>query len=600
MHYTDFNLDKTDKYHFIILFIFAFLSTLKMTLFCLAGGILNPDISLYLLSALKYAGMDYFNVVNPTDLYFTPVISFLTSLLIRMGLVDHSSIIIVTSIFGFFSYIGLYILLRNRFNPLLSLTGVFIYGSFSLVFFNISKGMIDIPAMSISIWILIFAIMAVDVNPRYYLIALPLLAIGFFVKYTVGFMLPIILLYYVMNKDVVNLLDGFIHDRSYLKQNLVDYIKSREFKYIFASIIITVIIGLLICKTLILDFGGSLSFLSQSANTFNGFHFSANSVNYDPSKSAYLKVIPKILFQQRSEMVELTCILFGILGLGILIKIIDLVKNRACIRYFIDNRKHYKTGYFELLCVAVFVLSTIGMLVFFKKSNHMYSNICALIAITVAYSLSQKLNLKNRNVLFFLLFLGYFAVSFIFIAIYEIKVFRYCLILIPPFIFFIVWGLESIMDFISNGLDTHEVFKSKLCNDGYGITYSKVSKILLVAVVLVFLISTIVFIAPMQMDNQNELYPDVNKHGFVTDLQDACEFIKNNDSNYHNKTFEASNYHARTARWYLNDNVTVLDWHQPKFKDYDNSTYLILESNRSFNNYHIIQTCGDIYIYHHN
>ncbi len=600
MIFSDFNLDRTDKYFFIALFIFAFLSTLKMTLFCLAGAVLNPDISLYLLSALKYAGMDYFNVVNPVDLYFTPTISFLTSLLFRAGLVHHSAIIIVTSIFAFFSYIGLYILLRNRFNPFLSLTGVIVYGSFSLVLFNISKGLIDIPAMSISIWILIFAIMAVDVNPRYYLIALPLWIVGFFVKYTVGFMLPVILIYYIMNKDVFTLLDNFIHDKGIIKQTVTDYLKSREFKYILASIIITVALGLLICKTLILDYGGSLSFLSQSANTFNGFHISPSATHYDPSKSAYLKVLPKILYQQRPEMLELTCMLFAIIIIGFLFKIINLVKNRNCIRHFIDNRESYKTKYYGALMVVLFVLSSLGMLYFFKKSNHMYSNICALIAIAIAYSISQKLNFKNRNVIMFLLFLAYFAVSFIFISIYEIKVFRYCLIFVPPFIYFIVWGLESIMDVIANGFDTPDTFKSKLLDDKYCIDFSRRSAIVPIIVIVVLLVSTVCFFGPMEMNNQNELYPDVIKSGFINDFEDACEFIKNNDSDYHNKTFATTNHFARTARWYLNTNVTLFNPDKNHVKDYDNATYLILNSNRNYHNYHVIQRCGDFNIYLHN
>lgn len=572
-----------------------------MTLFCLAGGILNPDTSLYLLSGLKYAGMDYFNVVDPVDLYFTPIVSFLSSLFFRLGMVSHSAIIIVTSVFAFFAYIGLYILLKNRFNPLLSLTGVFIYGSFSLVLFNMCKGLIDIPAMSISIWILIFAIMAVDKNPKYYLIALPLFVVGFFVKYTVGFMLPIIVLYYVMDKDIVSLFDSLIHERSFFYQTAKDYIKSSEFRYILASILISAVLFAVICKTLILDCGGTLSFLGQSANTFNGFHFHQQANHYDPSKSAYLKVLPKILFQQREgEMFILANTLIGIIIIGFLIKLISLIKNRTCMKNLIEKRQSFKTRYLEILVACGFVISLAGMLYYFKISNHMYANIFALIAIVLAYSLAEKLNFKNKNVTWFLLFLGYFTVNFIFCSIYEIKVFRYCLIFIPPFIYFIIWGLESIMDVISNGIDSHETFKSKLTDPNYSINLSKISKILPVIIIVVYFTSAAVYFAPMEMNSDNAFYPDVIKQGFVSDLEDACEFIKNNDSDYHNKTFAAFSHHERTVRWYLNCNVTQMNGHDPNLKNFDNATYLIIGSNRTFNNYHVIKNVGDFNIYIHN
>lgn len=599
MNFSDFNLDGRDKYYLIILFVIAFLSTLKMTLFCLAGGILNPDISLYLISALKYAGMDYYNIANPADLYYTPVISFLTSLLFRAGMVSHSAIIIVTSIFAFLAYIGLYVLLRSRFNPLLSLAGVIIYGSFSLVLFNMCKGMIDIPSVSISIWILIFAIMATDKNPKYWLIALPLFAVGFFVKYTVGFMLPLIILYYLMDKDIFAIFDELISDRKHLKQSASDYIKSMEFRYILASVFISAVLGLVICKALILDFGGSLTFLGQSTNTFNGYQISQNAIHYVLDKSMYLDDLPRILFQQRDdEMNILTNILLGIIILGLLIKLVNMIKNRGCLKDAFANRQSFKTRYLEVVLVLMFILAVIGMFVGFKKfSNHMTSNICCLIAITIAYSLLLKLNVKSMRARLFLLFLAYFAINFIFLSLYQIKVYRYFLVVVPPLIYFIVWGLESIMDAISNGFDAREVFKSKLVDTEYRIDFSRASKILLVGVLLVFVASTLYHFAPMEMNDQNEFYPDAIKQGFVTDLMDACQYIKDSDSDYHNATFAATNHNERTVRWYLNINGTIIHMREPR--DFDNATYIIFMGGRNFHNYDKVHTVGDFNVYRH-
>lgn len=234
-----------------------------MAQFCLSGGILNPDVSLYLITGLKYAGMDFYNILNPEHIYYTPIISFLSSLLFRLGLVDKAAIIIVTSILCFLSYIGLYMLLKLRFNSLLSLAGVILYGSTSIIIFNLSKGLIDIPSISISIWALYFGIIAIDKDPKYFLIAFPLLVIGFFTKYIAGFILPLIFLYYFMNKNIVNCLDDLISDKTLFKSKFKQYIFSKELKYIVVAIFISLILTIIICKTLILDYGGYLTFLTS-------------------------------------------------------------------------------------------------------------------------------------------------------------------------------------------------------------------------------------------------------------------------------------------------------------------------------------------------
>lgn len=592
---------KEDKFYFIILLIYSFLSTLKMTTFCLSGGILNPDISLYLISALKYAGMDYFNIANPLDLFFTPIISFLSSLFFRIGIVDVSSIIIVTAIFGFFGYIGLYILLRNRFNPILSLTGVIIYGSFSIVLFNLAKGLIDIPAISISIWILIFAILAINKHPKYYLITFPLFTIGFFVKYIVGFIIPIIFLYYLMNKDVLNLICKFIYDKKSLKQDFFNYLNSKEFHYIIISLICSIILAVIICKTLILNYGGSLIFFQQSVDSLNGGAFSQGAINFNPDRSFYFDSLPNILYQRHYYTFELFSILLVIFLFGILIKVINIIKNKQVIQdLFVKN--DFPNYTLDKILIFTNILSIFGIFAgFIYFSNHMISNICIIISIVICYVFLQRLELNTRNNIFFLLFFGYFMIYFIFISLYNVKVYRYILPIIPPLIYFIIWGLENIVLIVNEGFDDNELFKSKLFDNNYkDTTISKRSMIIPVVIILIFLISTIIYIGPMQLDRNNELYDDVLKQGFVSDLTDACEFIKNHDPNYHSKTFASYIHHERTIRWHLKVPVTALNEKDPNLEDFDNATYIILKFEKDFKNYHKIKNCGDFNIYYHN
>ena len=111
---------KKDLIYLTIIFIFSIFTISNMIQYYLVGGMYDPDKAIYLLDALKFAGMDYYNVCLPSDIFYSPVICYLTSLLFRLGLVNELAIFIVTAIFGVLCEIGLYVLFRFRFNSLLS------------------------------------------------------------------------------------------------------------------------------------------------------------------------------------------------------------------------------------------------------------------------------------------------------------------------------------------------------------------------------------------------------------------------------------------------------------------------------------------------
>ena len=106
--------------------------------------------------------------------------------------------------------------------------------------------------------------------------------------------------------------------------------------------------------------------------------------------------------------------------------------------------------------------------------------------------------------------------------------------------------------------------------------------------------------APIEYDRSNDVVYALNYMGFKGDLVDACDFILNNDSDYHNETFASYYHHSRIIRWHLNVNLTILDEGDPNLVDFDNTTYIILSDNVDFKNYHIIKNCGDFNVYRHN
>ena len=580
MNFNELSLNKEDWICLIIVIIFSFLCTAKMALFAMSGCILDPDIAIYLLSALKYAGLDFYNVAYPADLFYTPVISFFTSLFFKMGYVDKNAIIIVTAFFSFIGYVGLYYLLKSRFDSLLSLTGVIIYGSLLLVIFNLSKGMVDIPAVSISIWALLFAIRAIDKDPKYFLITFPLLVMAFFTKYVSGFMLPLILLYYCMRRDIVGKFDCLLTDRTSFKQKFKSYLSSKEFKYIILSLLVSLILTILICKTLILDFGGSLSFLGQTADSFKTNFVTDEGIDYIVDKSYYLDRFTDMLFGSRDISPILACLAYGICGIGLIIK---CVKNFSI---FKSEKKSFKTKHLDkILIVSIVILLFISFLTFKVITNHMASNICILIALTFTYSLLEKYEIDNKLLALDLLFLAYLLINFIFASIYHIKVERYALPFIPPVIYFIILGLEGIVENINFD----------------GISKLKLDKGIPIILIVIFLISTATFLAPIEYERSNDVIYAINYFGYKGDLIDACDFIINNDSDYHNKTFASFNHHSRIIRWYLNVNVTAISELDHDFENFGNDTsYIILGEDKDLKNYHKIKNCGDFNIYCHN
>lgn len=233
--------------------------------------------------------------------------------------------------------------------------------------------MIDIASISISFWILVFAIMSIEKNPKYFLITFPLFVIGFFTKYLVGFVLPLIVLYYAMNNDIIGKLDLLLSDKDVFNQKLKNYLKSIEFKYIIISLIISTILFLIISKTLILDFGGSLTIFEQSVKTFNGTQTSSNIIDFNNDKSYYMDHFTDILFlgghNSNIFMDILYCIF--IVGLGILV--VSFIKN---FNQFNSDKRLFKTkNLYKILLFSSLILILVAFFIFKEIPNHMVINI---------------------------------------------------------------------------------------------------------------------------------------------------------------------------------------------------------------------------------
>ncbi len=573
MFFEDLNYNKKDYIYLILVFAFSIFTMYEMIEFYLAGGLYQPDKAIYLIDALKFAGLDYYNVCLPGDVYYTPVICFLTSLLFRLGFVNEFSLYFVTSIFGLFAELGLYILLRYRFNSTLSFTGAILFASLPLVLWNIGGGLIDMPSIAVSIWIIIFMVLAVNKNPKYYLIIFPLFVFGFFTRYTGGFILPVIIIYYIISKDILSKLADFSSNQ------LIGYLKSDEMKYILISLSLGLILALIICY-FILSNGGELTFFQMTSNTIDGTKFNPLASDANNSRLYYLKNILTVLFFEEHYFYDILAYMAtAIMGIGVLLKIkhnFNSIKNYGlnCVN------KNLQKGLY-----LVFVLSIFGVIAGFAfLRNHIVSNSCLLIAMIILYYIIADDNEDNTHLKFTILNLSWLGITFIFASLYNIKVSRYFIPVLPSLVYFFIWALEEIVYSWKGIMEKSDV---KFNNQNY---YKIAVNIIPIILVLALIATTCLYIVPLSEIRENH----------DTALINVTDYIVANDPDYHSKEIIAYPSHFMIIKWYININGTKLRHFETEKIDDLNASYVIIPHKYDFKNYHEIYKSKKIHLYAHN
>lgn len=569
MNLSDFNLERKDAVYLVFVLLFSFFTIYKMIEFYMHCGIYDPDKAIYLIDALKFAGLDYNNICLPSDIFYSPVICFLTSILFRLGLVDKLAIFIVTGIFGVICEVGVYVFLRQRFNQILSLTGVIIFGSLSVILLNIGSGGIDLPSIGVSVWIILFAVAAVEKNPKYFLVIFPLLVIGFFIRYTVGFIFPVILIYYILSKKESSNINCLINEKNMIKDKFINFIHSIEFKYIAISIFLGLLLAIIICWYII-DNGGALTFIQQSSNTFNGVQPNTLRVDFNQSRLYYLKNLNAILFEDCRFLDSLLSFsLLSIFILGFLLKIKNNFKN------FYKNFMNKS----NLIFKTIFVLSLLGIFFgFVFMRNHMISNICVMVNVICAYCLIDD---NGFNTKFTLLNFSWLLITFIFASLYEVKVFRYFIPIVIPFVYFIILGFEEILIELLN-LNHHFVGEKQ--------SYSLKSKINILPIILIALLlfSSIIFVEDTNYDIRGEI---------GLGLVDVTDYIITHDPDFQSKEILGDEHVFTIAKWYLKVNGTMFRDYQTDLVDTFNASYVIHNQKEKFENYTEIYHSKGVYLY---
>lgn len=554
----DINIHGEDKKYLCLLLFFGIALMIMMISFNQTRGAFNPDIYAYLAGTLELAGLNFNHLQGGVWIQNSPVIIFFTAILFRLGFVDISSIFIVTGIFSIFGIFGMYTLLKVRFSPLLSFTGAILYNSLSLTLYYFANGMLDVPAVSMILWTLIFTISAVNNNYKYYPLVSLLFCITFFTRFSTTYILAIIILFMFKKYDLINLIEILFFDRVVFKNRVISFFKSQEFKWIFYSIILAGIIFLLMFKILL---GYSeLTYFYMANSSINGFSNPVD-VNRVNDHWFYLKNFLKLLscnyisFDENFTEIfngvsPFVYIIMSIFIGGIVLKSINFLKN---FNYFKENFQHIKyrnnVSFLILLCLIIILMfiSRYGM-----RYNYLISLVSLWIMCMIVMSLIRNFPINHKNFSLSIICFALFSFYLVAVSSIDLKCVRYLLPAIPGFIYFVIYSFNYILEFINCGFDDEKSLKLKLKYDNFDFfKYSKSKLRLTFSKVLPIILIVICLFVAFNFSNT----VDINQDGL--DRVEFCEFIQEYDDDYHNKTFLGFR-ELRIFEWYLNQDI--LKW----------------------------------------
>ncbi|WP_458457001.1 glycosyltransferase family 39 protein [Methanobrevibacter sp.] len=583
----DLNLRKEDKIYLTVLLLFSLIVTVISINNNMNVG-LKSDVLVYLTNALIYSGLNE-NIHNTSTLYLSPVICFLTGILFRFGL-GKESIFIVTGIFSILANLSIYILLKYRYNRLLSLFGAVLFGSFNLILTYWADGTLDVPVISVSIWVIIFLILAVYENPKYYLLCFPLAVLSIFTRYSALFMLPLVLLYFLSKNDFFNVVDTFLYDRREFVQMALNYIKGKEFRYILLGIIIGVLLFILIC-VFISSLGSGLTFFTQISESVGGFDNEYKYIRtpgYSENSAFY---IYNFLYMMNFDSIDIFGVNFAqilmiFIIIAVAIHIINFMTNYDSVKTIVAHRKKFKVENFEKYLIILLI--ALGVLFIFSLTvNHLLANIFMLTAMVVIFSLLEKLPIGKKFYSMNFLCIAWFSVYFIFFSMINIKSYRYLISCIPPLVYFSVWAIDCISQTILNGLENQDSFIYRITRNPTFEFENKrrhrYLKIILILAIAILMAHAFTFESDYKFSKIND------------SLDEVCYFIKTHDSEYMDKTITTDNeYCMRYATWYLHTDVKL---NSSVFYGTPTDDYILTNHFVQHKDLKRIQTSGNVRLY---
>ena len=405
MMFEEFNIRHKDKFYLLFILIYSVILVGYYISFNDNLGIYCSDVYIYLLNALYYTGT---NIRATGTIYLSPVICILTSIFFKLGFVDKLAINIVTGAFAVFGNIGFYLLLKRYFDENLSLAGCVIYSSMTLYLTWLANGTLDIPAVSMIIWIALFAIIAINDNPKFYQYAILLVVLGIFTRYTILLTLPALVLYYIHEK-------GF-------------HVDKKDLKYIARGVAIGLIIAILIMSVVMMKGEGNFAAGNQISTGVSGAQGSQSDPAYNEDVSYYLVNFPNFISNSHTVIdgnpilensTPLSWAVIGMLAIGMGLWLYE------------HKRKVHKK---DIIPALFFILAIIS----FTRVSSVITTTLVLVGL---YFMGKDSEHKTEY-----LMLAWIFSSTIFYCYYTIKVNRYMLPAFPAIVYFILLSIATIND----------------------------------------------------------------------------------------------------------------------------------------------------------
>lgn len=354
----------------------------------------------FLSDALLFAGQG----TGYSDLTRPPLISFLTSIFFRLEYISPAAIFIVDGLLFIFGVVGLFLLLKLRFNNIESFLGSILFATFPIVISFAGVGLSDIPSVSFSIWTIYFTILAVKRNSKFFYLSFPLMMLAFLTRYPSALLIFPLSLYILSNRKSV------------------ERVK---------DILIGISISLLLLTPVLIffynvfgnPFYSFLNFFGSSSGAATG------ALAYNPDLLYFIKKLPSFIGAQG---VTILIIVFCFI-------VYNLIKSRKLLHIPQINRK---TGiHLILLIILSFIfIGTFGKL-FWAESEILFFLIGYLL-----YNLSKNWNIKDIDL--HLLMFTWFMTFFIFHSVYVVKTERYFVTMAPALVYFLILGINNISDSI--------------------------------------------------------------------------------------------------------------------------------------------------------
>ncbi|EKF86926.1 hypothetical protein A994_01530 [Methanobacterium formicicum DSM 3637] len=387
-------------------------------------GVNYFDVFTYLNVALQYSGASSGGMTINS---IPPLMPFLTSLIFRTGFISSSVIIMLDAIIFIFGVIGLYLLLKQRFNEIQSFTGCLIYISLPLVFSWAASGSIDVPAISFSIWTMYFMVKGIEQDSKYLSLVIPMFVVAIFTRYTTAILIIPLIFYFIVGTSFLQ------NVKTHLKQVIIPLFIIIPF-LVYAYLKITYLASLILLVTNSLIFGKSFGVGDAAYNTDN-LYYLHNILNYiavGPINGSYYQILSPS--QGSVSFLAIITTILVLCGLGIHIH--TILKKKQEIMDGVDKWMILQLAILGILVIAAFIS--------FFRAPYLLTDIIVLFICLLIYYLVGDVDGKNLRMDLF--FLVWFLTFFIMHSVTTLKVDRYIITIAPALAYFIFLGLSVLIE----------------------------------------------------------------------------------------------------------------------------------------------------------